>query len=99
LGFKKRLIHHRNRFARGQTELSLFQGVIQTALIFWLFLRDLMTFPREWVFFFFPICLCGVLIVQYLIGYFMDRFKMIDEIQDWDAARNPYLKDIRKKVQ
>ena len=96
---KKWIIHHRNRLARGQTELSLFQGVVQTGLILWLFLRDLMTIPRGWVFFFFPVCLCGVLIAQYVVGYLMDRYKMIDAIQNWDAERNPYLVDIKKGME
>jgi len=91
---KKWFINHRNRLARGQTELSLFQGVIQTALILWLFLRDLMTIPRLWVFLFFPVCLLCVMTIQYFIGYFMDRCKMIDEIQEWDFDRNPQIKKI-----
>ena len=95
---KKTWIHHRNRLARGQTEISLFYGVIQTALLLSLFLRDIMTFHRVWLLIFLPACFLGVTALMYLIGWYMDTHGLIDELQDWDAERNPMLKEIRNIV-
>ena len=64
------------------------------ALIFWLFLRDITTFSRVWMLVIIPVVVILATIIQYLIGWFMDKKGLIKDYQEWDSARNPYLVDI-----
>jgi len=95
---KKRWIHHRNLLARGHTEVSLFYSTIQMAILIWLFLRDLMSFSRFWIFVIAPACAILVILIQYLVGYMMDRYGMIHELQEWDFERNPMVMKILEIV-
>lgn len=95
---KKRWVHHRNLLSRGHTEISLFYSTLQMSILIWLFLRDLMTFSRIWIFFIAPICFIAAIAIQYLTGYFMDRFKIIDDLQEWDTERNPVFMNMKNKL-
>jgi hypothetical protein len=91
MNLKKQFVHHRNLLARGQTEISLFYGLINMCLLFWLFLRDVITVPRVWIVIIAPVCFLIALGMQYLVGYLMNRWKLIDELQKWDFERNPVV--------
>lgn len=88
---KKQWVHHRNLLSRGHTEISLFYSTIQMSILIWLFLRDLMTFPRVWIFIIAPACGIAAIAIQYFTGYFMERYKIIDDLQEWDFERNPVI--------
>jgi len=64
------------------------------AILIWLFLRDLVSFSRVWIFIVAPAVAIMAILIQYLIGYFMDKTKMIDEIQQWDLNRSPQIKSL-----
>jgi len=95
---RKRWAHHRNLLSRGHSEISLFYGVIQMALIFWLFLRDITTFSRVWMLVIIPVVVILATIIQYFIGWFMDRNGLIKDYQEWDTERNPIITAILKEV-
>jgi len=97
-GVRKFYAHHRNLLSRGHTEISLFYGIIQMSLIVWLTLRDMITIHREWVFVIIPAIVLFAGTVQYLVGYFMDRYKVIDDLQKWDFERNPQVMQILKSM-
>ena len=69
------------------------------AILFWLLLRDVTTFSRFWIVGFFPIILIVSIAIQYLIGWFMDKYKVIEDIQEWDAERNPLMTKIVKQTE
>lgn len=96
--FKKLIVHHRCILARGQSECSLVWGALQMGILAWLMLRDAITISRTFVFIVAPIIVLLVLAVQYYIGWFYERHKVIDEITLWDSERNKILKDIQGEV-
>uniref|UniRef100_A0A6M3K9W7 Uncharacterized protein n=1 Tax=viral metagenome TaxID=1070528 RepID=A0A6M3K9W7_9ZZZZ len=96
-GVRKSYAHHRNLLSRGHTEISLFYGIIQMSLIVWLALRDMVTIHREWVFVVIPGIVIFAATVQYLVGYFMDRFRVIEDLQEWDMSRMPQIRELLKR--
>lgn len=84
-------MHHRNLLSRGHTEISLFYSTIQMSILVWLFLRDIMTVSRVWIAIIAPVCFLLAIGIQYLVGYLMDRWKLIDALQEWDFKRNPVV--------
>ena len=98
MNWRKRYTHHRNLLSRGHTEIGLVYGTLQMAILIWLFLRDLMSFSRTWIFIIAPIVAIIAILIQYLIGLFMDRTHLIDDIQEWDAQRNPLFKKIEEQT-
>lgn len=91
---KARWAHHRNLLSRGQTEISIFYGVISMSLLLWLTLRDMFTIPREWVVFILPGIILSAGAAQYIVGYFIWKWDLIKEYQKWDSEQNPMLTDI-----
>ena len=69
------------------------------SLIVWLTLRDMITIHREWVFVIIPAIVLFAGTVQYLVGYFMDRYKIIDDLQKWDLERSPLITKILKQTE
>lgn len=94
----RRWSHQRNLLSRGHTEVSLFYAVIQFSILVWLALRDILDIPASAYIIFFPLLIIVVFLAQYFIGYLMDRYKLIDKYQEWDAERNPYLVSIKKQT-
>lgn len=84
-------MHHRNLLSRGHTEISLFYSTIQMGILLWLFLRDVMTISRFWTAIISSTCFLLAIGIQYLVGYLMDRWKLIDALQEWDFKRNPVV--------
>ena len=95
---KERWAHHRNILSRGQSEISLFYGVISMSLLLWLSLRDAFTIPREWSVFILPAIIVIAGIAQYIVGWIMVRTRFIEEIQKWDGEKNPLLTEILEKI-
>jgi hypothetical protein len=96
--WKKRWAHHRNILSRGQSEISLFYGVVSMSLLLWLSLRDAFTIPRAYGVFIVPAIIILAAVAQYLVGWVMVKIRFIEEIQRWDAEKNPMLKEILEKV-
>jgi len=96
--FKKRYAHHRNLLARGHTEISLFYSTISMSLIVWLAIRDSVTIRREWAFVVIPLIILVAATIQYLVGYLMDRYKVIQDLQEWDFSRNPLIQYLYDKA-
>lgn len=61
------------------------------SILVWLFLRDIMTVSRVWIAMIAPVCFLLAIGIQYLVGYLMDRWKLIDALQQWDFERNPVV--------
>jgi len=97
-GLRKAYAHHRNLLSRGHTEISLFYSIIQMSLIMWLALRDMMTIHREWVFIIIPGIVLVAATIQYFVGYFMDRYRIIEDLQEWDMSRMPQIKELLKRA-
>lgn len=68
------------------------------SLIIWLALRDSVSIRRYWVFVIIPVLILVAGGLQLLVGYLMDRWKMIHYYQRWDTERNPVISDILKEV-
>jgi len=94
----QRWTHHRNLLSRGHSEVSLFYGVIQMALIVWLTIRDSVSIDRQWVIVIIPAIFVVGAGIQYLVGYVMDQTGIIRDYQAWDAERNPLIVDILNRV-
>ena len=96
--FRKKFIHHRNLLSRGHTEASLVFSLFQYSMIFWLFLRDLVTIHRVWMLVIIPVSAILATAIQYAIGFFWDKARFVDEDNAWISERNPILMDILNKT-
>jgi len=94
----KKYIHHRSLLVKGHSELSLAVSVFNYAMLMWLTLRDIITFPRIYVLLILPGTFVVVFIIQYIIGWIWERKKLVNEEQDWLAVRNPVLKEILREA-
>ena len=95
---RKRFIHHRNLLSRGHTEASLVFSLFQYSMIFWLFIRDLITIHRVWMLLIIPLSAILATAIQYTIGYYWDKGKFVDEDNVWISERNPVLMEILSKA-
>ena len=58
----KKYIHHRNLFVRGQLELSVIMSLINTGMLFGLFLKTVLDIPTSYVVY---IIQCGLLCLSH----------------------------------
>ena len=97
-GVRKSYAHHRNLLSRGHTEIGLVYSSVQMGILVWLFLRDVTTFSRLWLFALLPGIVLLALAIQYGVGWLMDRHKVIDDLQKWDMSRNPQVMEILRQI-
>jgi len=91
-------VHHRNLLVRGQIELGIILGLINTGMLLGLFLRGFFQVPIDYVA---MIVLAAILLVaigQYFLGFFYDKKHLIEAENDWITTRTPALGRIEKAV-
>ena len=95
-GIKKAWVHHRQLLARGRDEIGLFLSVIQISLLGGLFVKSLIQVSSKLVFLIVAGVFILLVLMQYFIGYLMDKSKIIENYIGWNASRNPLFKEILK---
>ena len=96
--FIKKYIHHRNLLIRGQLELSIVIGLINTGMLLGLFLRGLLGVPLNYVLVIVITSIFFVGLGQYFLGLLYDRKGLIHEENDWTTSRTPILGRIEEAV-
>ena len=92
--WKKIYIHHRSILVAGHAEVSLVYSVVSQTLIVWLALRDAFTIPRHNAIWILPLIMVSAIIVQYFVGLFWEKKKLINEEQSWRFQRTSEVMEI-----
>ena len=85
----KKYIHHRNLLVRGQLELSVIMSLINTGMLFGLFLKTVLNIPTNYVFYIILGCVTLTAFLQYLFGWYYEQKKLFDEENNWMTDRTP----------
>ena len=85
----KKYIHHRNLLVRGQLELSVIMSLINTGMLFGLFLKTVLDIPTSYVVYIILGCVTMTAFLQYLFGCYYERKKLFDEENNWLTDRTP----------
>jgi hypothetical protein len=95
----KKYIHHRNLLVRGQLELGVLMSLINTGMLFGLFLKSVLNIPTHYVVFIILVSVIVVAVFQYLFGWYYEQKKLFDEENNWITDRTPvFQKLINQKV-
>lgn len=95
----KKYIHHRNLLVRGQLELGVLMSLINTGMLFGLFLRSVLNISTKYVVFIILVSVIVVAICQYLFGWYYEQKKLFDEENNWITDRTPvFQKLINQRV-
>jgi hypothetical protein len=95
----KKYIHHRNLLVRGQLELGVIMSLVNTGMLFGLFLKGVLDIPTKFVVFIILVSVIMVAISQYLFGWYYEHKKLFDEENNWITDRTPVFKKlINQKV-
>jgi Mn2+/Fe2+ NRAMP family transporter len=95
----KKYIHHRNLLVRGQLELGVVMSLINTGMLFGLFLKSVLNIPTHYVVFIIVVSVIVVSVSQYLFGWYYEQKKLFDEENNWITDRTPvFQKLINQKV-
>jgi hypothetical protein len=95
----KKYIHHRNLLVRGQLELGVVMSLINTGMLFGLFLKSVLNIPTNYVVLIIFISVMVVAIFQYLFGWYYEQKKLFDEENNWITDRTPaFQKLMNQKV-
>ena len=93
----KKYIHHRNLLVRGQLELSVVLSLINTGMLFGLFLKTVLNIPTSYVVYIILGCVTLTAILQYLFGWYYEQKKLFDEENNWLTDRTPVFKKLIKQ--
>ena len=85
----KKYIHHRNLLVRGQLELSVIMSLINTGMLFGLFLKTVFDIPTIYVVYIILGCVTLTALLQYLFGWYYEHKKLFDEENNWLTDRTP----------
>ena len=85
----KKYIHHRNLLVRGQLELSVIISLINTGMLFGLFLKTVLNIPTSYVVYIILGCVTLTALLQYLFGWYYEHKKLFDEENNWLTDRTP----------
>jgi hypothetical protein len=85
----KKYIHHRNLLVRGQLELSVIMSLINTGMLFGLFLKTVLDIPTSYVVYIILGCVTLTALLQYLFGWYYEHKKLFDEENNWLTDRTP----------
>jgi hypothetical protein len=88
--FKDRFVHHRNLLGRGAIELGAVLGATWTANA----LVVSFGIPKKFTLLMF----FGLLVVEYLIGWFYYKSKLIEKDYGWHQANTPQIKTIIESI-
>jgi hypothetical protein len=90
----KKYIHHRNLLVRGQLELGVVMSLINTGMLFGLFLKSILNLPTNYVIFIIFASVILVAISQYLFGWYYEQKKLFDEENNWITDRTPVFQKL-----
>jgi len=90
----KKYIHHRNLLVRGQLELSVIMSLINTGMLFGIFLKNVLDIPTHYIFFIIFGCVLLTALLQYLFGWYYEQKKLFDEENNWITDRTPLLQKL-----
>lgn len=90
----KKYIHHRNLLVRGQLELGVIMSLVNTGMLFGLFLKSVLDIPTNFVVFIIFISVIVVAISQYLFGWYYEQKKLFDEENNWITDRTPVFQKL-----
>jgi len=90
----KKYIHHRNLLVRGQLELSVIMSLINTGMLFGLFLKTVLNIPTSYVFYIILGCVTLTAFLQYLFGWYYEHKKLFDEENNWMTDRTPLFQKL-----
>ena len=90
----KKYIHHRNLLVRGQLELSVIMSLINTGMLFGLFLKTVLNIPTNYVFYIILGCVTLTAFLQYLFGWYYEHKKLFDEENNWLTDRTPLFQKL-----
>lgn len=85
----KKYIHHRNLLVRGQLELSVIMSLINTGMLFGLFLKTVLDISTSYVVYIILGCVTLTAFLQYLFGWYYEHKKLFDEENTWLTDRTP----------
>lgn len=85
----KKYIHHRNLLVRGQLELSVIMSLINTGMLFGLFLKTVLDIPTSYVVYIILGCVTLTAFLQYLFGWYYEHKKLFDVENNWLTDRTP----------
>ena len=85
----KKYIHHRNLLVRGQIELSVIMSLVNTGMLFGLFLKTVLDIPTSYVVYIILGCVTLTAFLQYLFGWYYEQKKLFDEENNWMTDRTP----------
>jgi hypothetical protein len=88
----KKYIHHRNLLVRGQLELSVIMSLINTGMLFGLFLKTVLDIPTRYVVYIILGCVTLTAFLQYLFGWYYEHKKLFDEENNWMTDRTPIFR-------
>ncbi len=95
----KKYIHHRNLLVRGQLELGVIMSLINTGMLFGIFLKGVLDIPTKYVVLIIFVSVILVAISQYLFGWYYEHKKLFDEENNWITDRTPvFQKLINQKI-
>ena len=90
----KKYIHHRNLLVRGQLELSVIMSLINTGILFGLFLKTVLDIPTNYVVYIIIGCVTLTALLQYLFGWYYEQKKLFDEENNWLTDRTPVFQKL-----
>ena len=90
----KKYIHHRNLLVRGQLELSVIMSLINTGMLFGLFLKTVLNIPTTYVVYIIVGCVTLTAFLQYLFGWYYEHKKLFDEENNWITDRTPIFQKL-----
>ena len=90
----KKYIHHRNLLVRGQLELSVIMSLINTGMLFGLFLKTVLDIPTSYVVYIILGCVTLTALLQYLFGWYYEQKKLFDEENNWLTDRTPVFQKL-----
>ncbi len=90
----KKYIHHRNLLVRGQLELGVIMSLINTGMLFGLFLKSILNLPTNYVIFIILASVILVAISQYFFGWYYEQKKLFDEENNWITDRTPVFQKL-----
>ena len=93
----KKYIHHRNLLVRGQLELSMIMSLINTGMLFGLFLKTVLNIPTSYVVYIILGCVTLTALLQYLFGWYYEHKKLFDEDNNWLTDRTPVFQKLMEQ--
>jgi hypothetical protein len=93
----KKYIHHRNLLVRGQLELSVIMSLINTGMLFGLFLKTVLNIPTRYVVYIIFGCVPLTAFLQYLFGWYYEHKKLFDEENNWLTDRTPVFQRLMEQ--